>query len=62
MISNDTPVDETASELPASAFPEGVDPSTYIASLKGETPEATSTTARPHCAAPGPLAQIWGCG
>lgn len=47
MISNDTPVEQTASQLPASATPEGVDPSTYLASLKGEAPEATSTTARP---------------
>ena len=30
---------EHAAELPASAYPEGVDPSTYLSSLKGETPE-----------------------
>lgn len=47
MISNDTPVEQTAAELPASALPEGVDPSTYLASLKGETPETTSTNERP---------------
>lgn len=42
MISNEQPVEQTA-ELPASALPEGVDPSTYLASLKGETPETPST-------------------
>ena len=34
---------EQAAELPASAYPEGVDPSTYLSSLKGETPETAST-------------------
>jgi hypothetical protein len=52
-MSLETPVNETAStpdysQLPASAFPEGVDPSTYLASLKGGSPEepktATETT------------------
>lgn len=42
MISNEQTADQAA-ELPASAFPEGVDPSTYLSSLKGETPETPST-------------------
>ena len=47
-MSLETPVDQTAStpdfsQLPASAFPEGVDPSTYLASLKGGSPEEPKT-------------------
>ncbi|QBX36914.1 hypothetical protein E4M02_04260 [Brevundimonas sp. S30B] len=47
MIPNEQVVDtKDYSELPASAFPEGVDPSTYLASLKGATPEEPKTSTK----------------